>query len=77
MESLLSIGSIPRYLALAMIAIPRFGMIASTEGGGQTVMTTVQKFQEASTGQHPIFNEAENIFVMVGLTSCSRLATPR
>jgi type I restriction enzyme R subunit len=35
------------------------------KGGGQTVMTTVQKFQEAATGQHPVPNEAENIFVMV------------
>jgi type I restriction enzyme R subunit len=35
------------------------------KGGGQTVMTTVQKFQEASTGQHPVLNEADNIFVMV------------
>jgi type I restriction enzyme R subunit len=36
-----------------------------SKGGGQSVMTTVQKFQEATTGQHPILNEAENIFVMV------------
>ncbi len=35
------------------------------KGGGQSVMTTVQKFQEAATGQHPVLNEAENIFVMV------------
>lgn len=35
------------------------------KGGGQTVMTTVQKFQEASAGQHPVLNEADNIFVMV------------
>lgn len=35
------------------------------KGGGQTVMTTVQKFQEVSTGQHPVLNEADNIFVMV------------
>lgn len=36
-----------------------------TKGGGQSVMTTVQKFQDAATGQHPVLNEAENIFVMV------------
>jgi type I restriction enzyme R subunit len=36
-----------------------------TKGGGQTVMTTVQKFQEVATGQQPVLNEAENIFVMV------------
>lgn len=36
-----------------------------TKGGGQTVMTTVQKFQEVATGHKPVLNEAENIFVMV------------
>lgn len=36
-----------------------------TKTGGQTVMTTVQKFQEASSGQHPVLNVAENTFVMV------------
>ncbi|OGQ94908.1 MAG: DEAD/DEAH box helicase [Deltaproteobacteria bacterium RIFOXYA12_FULL_61_11] len=34
-------------------------------GGGQTVMTTVQKFQEAATEGHPVLNTAENVFVMV------------
>jgi len=32
---------------------------------GQTVMTTVQKFQESSAKRHPVLNEADNIFVMV------------
>lgn len=32
---------------------------------GQTVMTTVQKFQESSSNRHPVLNRAENIFVMV------------
>lgn len=34
-------------------------------GAGQTVMTTVQKFQEAATGKHPVLNRADNVFVMV------------
>lgn len=34
-------------------------------GAGQTVMTTVQKFQEAATGRHPVLNAAGNVFVMV------------
>ena len=34
-------------------------------GAGQTVMTTVQKFQEAATGKHPLLNPTENVFVMV------------
>jgi type I restriction enzyme R subunit len=32
---------------------------------GRTVMTTVQKFQESSGGQHPVLNTASNVFVMV------------
>lgn len=35
------------------------------KGGGRSVMTTVQKFQEAAAGKHPVLNEADNIFVMV------------
>ena len=34
-------------------------------GTGQTVMTTIQKFQELSDEVHPILSEVENIFVMV------------
>lgn len=34
-------------------------------GAGQTVTTTVQKFQEAATEGHPVLNTAENVFVMV------------
>lgn len=34
-------------------------------GAGQTVMTTVQKFQEAATGKRPVLNSAGNVFVMV------------
>lgn len=36
-----------------------------SKGSGQTVMTTVQKFQEAATGRHPVLNQGANIFVMV------------
>ncbi|MCB9778541.1 MAG: type I restriction endonuclease subunit R [Alphaproteobacteria bacterium] len=32
---------------------------------GKTVMTTIQKFQEASDAKHPVLNTASNIFVMV------------
>ncbi len=32
---------------------------------GKTVMTTIQKFQEASDHKHPVLNRAPNIFVMV------------
>lgn len=34
-------------------------------GAGQTVTTTVQKFQEVAGGEHPLLNPAENVFVMV------------
>ncbi len=34
-------------------------------GAGQTVITTVQKFQEAATESQPVLNAAENVFVMV------------
>lgn len=34
-------------------------------GTGQTIMTTIQKFQELSDEVHPILSEVENIFVMV------------
>ena len=34
-------------------------------GAGQTVMTTVQKFQEAATGAHPVLNTEKSVFVMV------------
>lgn len=36
------------------------------QGNGQTIMTTIQKFQEASedTG-HPVLSDADNVFVMV------------
>jgi type I restriction enzyme R subunit len=35
-------------------------------GSGQTVMTTVQKFQELSEDKgHPVLSDAENVFVMV------------
>jgi type I restriction enzyme R subunit len=36
-----------------------------SKSNGQTVMTTVQKFQDAATGQHPVLNDGENVFVMV------------
>ena len=32
---------------------------------GKTVMTTIQKFQEAADDRHPVLNTAPNIFVMV------------
>ena len=32
---------------------------------GQTVMTTVQKFQDVARGEHPVLNTNENVFVMV------------
>jgi type I restriction enzyme, R subunit len=34
-------------------------------GSGQTVMTTVQKFQEATSDLHPVLNTGENVFVFV------------
>jgi type I restriction enzyme R subunit len=34
-------------------------------GSGQTVMTTVQKFQEATSELHPVLNTGENVFVFV------------
>ena len=34
-------------------------------GTGQSVMTTIQKFQELSDEVHPVLSEVENIFVMV------------
>jgi type I restriction enzyme, R subunit len=34
-------------------------------GSGLTVMTTVQKLQDATTGRHPTLSEATNIFVLV------------
>ena len=34
-------------------------------GSGQTVMTTVHKFQEATSDLHPVLNTGENVFVFV------------
>ena len=35
-------------------------------GAGQTIMTTIQKFQELSEDEeHPVLSEADNVFVMV------------
>ncbi len=34
-------------------------------GTGQTVMTTVQKFQDAARSRQPVLNKDENVFVMV------------
>lgn len=34
-------------------------------GSGRTVMTTIQKFQDATAGRHPVLSEASNIFVLV------------
>ena len=34
-------------------------------GAGVTVMTTIQKFQDATTGRHPTLSEASNIFALV------------
>ncbi|MEW6088309.1 MAG: type I restriction endonuclease subunit R [bacterium] len=34
-------------------------------GNGQSIMTTIQKFQELTNNEHPALSEAENIFVMV------------
>jgi type I restriction enzyme R subunit len=46
--------------------VSRWGLRDLLAGAtGRTVMTTVQKFQEASDGPHPILNRASNIFVMV------------
>jgi type I restriction enzyme R subunit len=36
-----------------------------SRGSGQTVMTTVQKFQEATSDLHPVLNTGENVFVFV------------
>lgn len=36
-----------------------------SNGTGRTVMTTVQKFQDAARGEHPVLNADENVFVMV------------
>jgi type I restriction enzyme R subunit len=36
-----------------------------SKGTGQTVMTTVQKFQDAARAKHPVLNTNENVFVMV------------
>lgn len=36
-----------------------------SEGTGRTVMTTVQKFQDAARGEHAALNSDENVFVMV------------
>jgi type I restriction enzyme R subunit len=36
-----------------------------SRGSGQTVMTTVQKFQEATSELHPVLNEGENVFVFL------------
>lgn len=36
-----------------------------SRGSGMTVMTTVQKFQDATSDMHPELNENENVFVFV------------
>jgi type I restriction enzyme R subunit len=36
-----------------------------SRGSGQTVMTTVQKFQDATSDLHPVLNTGENVFVFV------------
>ena len=59
MESLLSIGTIPRYPALAMIAIPRFWMIASSEGYSRfswTLITLPPGVPDLCIGSLPVLN---------------------
>lgn len=34
-------------------------------GAGLTITTTIQKFQEATTGRHPTLSEASNVFALV------------